>query len=277
LFVIKFIAWYLTHSLAIYTDMLEGIVNILSAFIGLYSLYFSAQPRDLKHPYGHGKVEFISAAGEGLFVMAAGAFIILKIILQSGAPQPLSKLDIGIGLIILTGIINYALGMYSIRTGKKNGSLALIASGKHLQTDTYTTIGIVVGLTLVTLTHYLWFDAATAFIFACLIIWSGIQILREAFEGILDAYDPDLLTDVVVYLNENRRDNWIDLHNLRIIKYGRILHFDAHLTVPGELTVRQAHDEMDEIERLMKAKYGNLIEMFIHLDPALENIDYKEL
>jgi cation diffusion facilitator family transporter len=275
LFAIKFFAWYITHSLAIYTDMLESIVNIVSAFIGLYSLHFSAQPRDPKHPYGHGKVEFISAAGEGAFVIAAGIAIIYQVITSFNTPHSLSQLNFGIALIALTGAINYGLGYYSIATGKKNNSLALIASGKHLQTDTWTTIGILIGLSLVSLTKLAWLDGVTAFIFAALIIWSGIGILKEAFAGILDASDPELITEVVAYLNQHRRPNWLDMHNLRIIKYGRILHFDAHMTVPGHLTVREAHDELDHIEVLMRQKYGSNVEMFIHLDPSDEKINYE--
>ena len=108
---------------------------------------------------------------------------------------------------------------------------------------------------------------------ACLIIYSGIKIMREAFGGIVDEADPELIAEVVDYLNAHRNPNWIDLHNLRIIKYGRILHFDAHMTVPWHLNVRQAHDELKNIERVFQEKYGRNIEMFIHLDPGPEDYD----
>lgn len=268
LFAVKLIAWLMTHSVAIYTDMLESIVNILAAFIGLYSLSYSAQPRDKNHPYGHGKIEFVSAAIEGAFICAAGFAIIAKIVNTYRLGHDVTNLDFGILLIVFTAIVNYAAGFYCVRQGKKSKSLALIASGRHLQTDTYTTIGVILGLVIVRLTGFVWLDNVIAAILACIIIYSGVKIMRQAFAGIVDEADPDLIAEVVDYLNLHRNPNWIDLHNLRIIKYGRILHFDAHMTVPGYLTVREAHDELDRLEELFKQKYGQNIEMFIHLDPG---------
>ncbi|MDB5477636.1 MAG: cation diffusion facilitator family transporter [Alphaproteobacteria bacterium] len=268
LFAIKFFAWYTTRSMAIYTDTLESIVNIISGFFGLYSLYFSAQPRDEKHPYGHGKIEFISAAIEGGFVTFAGVMIIFKVIASLGAPHVLERLDQGIILILITAVANFAIGTFSIRYGKRNKSLALIASGKHLQTDTWSTIGIIVGLVVVAVTGYGFLDSIVALLFGGLIIYSGVIIIREAISGILDAADPELIRDIVAFINLHRRPNWIDLHNLRIIKYGRILHIDAHMTVPGNLTVTKAHEEQEVLAALIREKFGHNVELFIHLDPA---------
>lgn len=268
LFALKLVAWWITQSVAIYTDMLESIVNILAAGIGLYSLTFSAKPRDRKHPYGHGKIEFVSAAIEGAFICAAGLAIIAKVIHTFRYGHTIAHLDIGIGLIGVTGIVNYALGYYCVRQGRKNKSLALSASGRHLQSDTWSTLGIILGLAALHFTGYALLDQIIAAVMAGFIIHSGIKIMREAFAGIVDEADLDLIEEVVAFLNENRRPNWIDLHNLRIIKYGRVLHFDAHMTVPGSLTVHQAHEELDIIENLFKQKYGQSIEMFIHLDPS---------
>lgn len=271
LFAVKFYAWYLTNSVAIYTDALESVVNIVSGFLGLYSLYFAARPRDASHPYGHGKIEFVSAAIEGAFITLAGIIILFRVADVTNDNHELAQLDWGIGLIVITALINYMAGFISIRIGKKNNSIALIASGKHLQTDTYSTIGIIIGLGLVMATGLNWIDGAVALVFAILIMVSGVKILRQAIAGIMDEADPSLIEEVVEYLEQNRRENWIDLHNLRIIKYGSILHFDAHMTVPGHLTVREAHNELKQIEAIMERKYGKRVEMFIHLDPCAEN------
>lgn len=271
LFAVKFYAWWITRSLAIYTDALEGIVNIISGFFGLYSLYYSAQPRDVKHPYGHGKVEFISAAVEGTFVTMAGVLIIFKVIASLKNGQQLEKLDIGIVLIIATGIVNYIAGMVAIRFGRRHNSLALVASGKHLQTDTYSTIGITLGLLIVTFTGYAFLDSIVALFVAVIIVISGIKIVREAIGGIMDEADPALIGELVAYLDANRRPNWLDLHNMRIIKYGRVLHIDAHMTVPWQLNVVEAHAEMKIMEELIREKYGSNVELFIHLDPSREN------
>ena len=137
LFVIKIIAWYLTNSVAILTDALESVINVIAGFIGLYSLYLSAQPRDANHPYGHGKVEFVSAAIEGTLITTAGFVIIYQAIINLRNPREIGQLDYGIALVAITALVNFGVGFFAIKKGSKNNSLALIASGKHLQSDTY--------------------------------------------------------------------------------------------------------------------------------------------
>jgi cation diffusion facilitator family transporter len=270
LFVIKIIAWYLTDSVAILTDALESVVNVTAGFIGLYSLYLSAQPRDANHPYGHGKVEFVSAAIEGTLIAIAGFIIIYEAIRSLRFPHQLAKLDYGIILVAITAVINYAVGYYAIKKGQKNNSLALVASGKHLQSDTYSTIGIIVGLLLILVTNLVWLDSVVALIFAFIIIFTGYKILRGSIAGIMDEADEELLKRVVALLQASRRPNWIDLHNLRIIKYGSTLHIDCHLTVPWYLTVKEGHDEVNEMEKLIDDSFGRSIETFVHTDPCAE-------
>jgi len=141
LFAVKVLAFFITQSVAILTDALESTVNVIAGFIGLYSLYVASKPRDMDHPYGHGKAEFLSAAIEGTLIIIAGLIIIYVAINHIIVPQPLQQLDKGIILVAITAIINFIVGYISIQRGKKNNSLALIASGKHLQTDTYSTVG----------------------------------------------------------------------------------------------------------------------------------------
>ena len=120
LFVIKFIAWYITDSVAVLTDALESVINVVSGFIGLYSLYLSSLPRDENHPYGHGKVEFISASIEGTLISVAGVVIIYEAILNLQHPKVISSLDYGIYLIAVTAVVNYIVGMIAVKKGKKN-------------------------------------------------------------------------------------------------------------------------------------------------------------
>ena len=270
LFLIKLFAWYLTHSVAILTDALESIVNVVAGFIGLYSLYVSGKPKDQDHPYGHGKVEFLSAAIEGLLIGIAGIFIIREAILNLYEPHSIQKLDYGIYLVGITAIINLLAGMICVKTGKKNNSLALIASGKHLMADTYTTIGIIIGLVLLFITGISWIDSVVAIIFALVIFYTGYKIVRSSIAGIMDEADMELLNKMVVLLNENRNPNWIDLHNLRIIKYGAMIHLDCHLTVPWYFNVHQAHDEIDRLSGLVKQHFGDSVELFVHSDGCLD-------
>jgi cation diffusion facilitator family transporter len=269
LLVVKFVAYNLTHSVAILTDALESIVNVVAGFIGLYSLYIAAMPRDVNHPYGHGKAEFISAAVEGTLVLSAGAVIIYSATRNLFFPQAIQKIDTGIYLIAATAIINWLLGFLSLHQGKKNNSLALMASGKHLQTDAYSTLAIIVGLVLIAFTNKIWIDSAVAIGFGAFIIYTGYKIIRSSLAGIMDEADMILLDKMVALLNTNRQENWIDLHNLRVIKYGNVLHVDCHLTVPWYINVHQAHKEIDELAALIRKDFGESLELFVHSDGCL--------
>ena len=269
LLVVKFIAYYSTHSVSILTDALESIVNVLAGFIGLYSLYVAAKPRDMDHPYGHGKAEFISAAIEGTMIGSAGAIILYKAIQHLIHPVALHKIDFGIMLVAITAIINFAVGYFCLQTGKKNNSAALIASGKHLQTDTWSTAGIIAGLALLYFTGYNWIDSAGACLFGCFIVFTGYRIVRSSLAGIMDEADVKLLGHMVEVLNADRRENWVDLHNLRVIKYGSVLHLDCHLTVPWFLNVHEAHREIDALSVLIKKEFGESLELFVHSDGCL--------
>ena len=270
LFILKIIAWWLTKSVAVLTDALESTVNVVAGFISLYSLFVAAKPRDKEHPYGHGKAEFISAAVEGSLVAMAGLVIIYEAIDNILHPHIIQKLDTGMIIIGSTAIINYLTGWYTIKIGTKNNSLALVASGKHLQSDTYSTIGIIGGMALIFLTGWIWLDSAVAIGFAFFIIYTGYTIIRSSLAGIMDEADYALLDKLVSRINENRQENWIDLHNLRIIKFGPVIHVDCHLTVPWFFNVHQAHKEIDAFSAIARNEFGESVELFVHADGCLD-------
>jgi cation diffusion facilitator family transporter len=266
LFVAKVIAYFLTNSLAILTDALESIVNVVAGGIGLYSLFIAAKPKDEEHPYGHGKAEFVSAAVEGTLIVAAGFLIVYETVKNFISPNPIGKLDTGLIMVGITAVINYFAGFICIKIGKKNKSLALHASGRHLQTDTYSTLAIIVGLLLMVITKLYWLDKVIALVMSGFIIYNGYKIIRESLAGIMDEQDMQLLQEIVDLLNKNRRVNWIDLHNFRIIKYGSHLHIDCHLTVPWYLNVHEAQGEIDTLIKLITDDFGETIEFFVHTD-----------
>ena len=270
LFVLKLVAYYLTQSVAVLTDALESTVNVIAGFIGLYSLYVAAKPRDEDHPYGHGKAEFLSASVEGSLVIMDGFIIIYEAIVNFVHPHTLQKLDKGILLVALTAVINFIVGAISIYKGKKNSSMALEASGRHLQTDTYSTLGIILGLVIIWYTKLAVLDSVVSILFAGFIIFTGYRILRSSIAGIMDEADMQLLNKLIAYLNAHRRENWIDLHNLRVIKYGGLLHVDCHLTVPWYLNVHEAHAEIDALTALIRQEFGEAIEFFVHTDGCLD-------
>ena len=266
---VKLFAYYMTNSVSVLTDALESIVNVVAGFFGLYSLQLSSKPKDVEHPYGHGKIEFISAAVEGVMVSVAAVFILFESVKNIITPVPLQQLDTGILLIAGVGVINLLLGLWCTRTGKKNNSLALQASGKHLLSDTYTTAGIVAGLVLLFLTGIPWLDSAVAILFGCIIFYTGFRIVRASVAGIMDERDNELLRKMIVALDSERSKNWVDIHNIRIIKYGSTLHIDCHLTVPWYLNVHEAHEEIDKLGHLVRKEFGDAIELFVHSDGCL--------
>lgn len=270
LLITKMTAYFLTGSVAILTDALESIVNVVAGFFGLFSLYLSAKPRDADHPYGHGKIEFISSAVEGSMIFVAGVLIIYEAVKNLIQPGAIHQLDTGILLIGITALINYGMGFLCVRTGKRNNSLPLISSGKHLQSDTYSTLGILVGLVLIRFTNITWLDSAVAILFSFIILYTGYKIIRESMAGIMDETDKALLVKMVALLNANRKENWVDLHNLRIIKYGSTLHLDCHFTVPWYLNVHEAHKEIDVLAELVRKNFGESLELFVHSDGCLD-------
>jgi cation diffusion facilitator family transporter len=271
LFSIKIIAWWLTHSVAILTDALESIVNIIAGGVGLYSLSIAYKPRDSNHPYGHGKAEFLSAAIEGTLIMLAGVFIIFEAVIQLVHPRELQQLSYGILLVGLSAVINFIVGFFAVKKGRANGSEALEASGHHLQSDTYSTLAIMIGLVLIYFTHIHQLDSIVAIIMSIVIMIIGYRIARKSVAGIMDEADEKILGKVIVLLNNSRLPNWIDIHNLRVIKFGNVLHIDCHMTVPWYLNVRQSHMEVESLRILIEKEFGSAMEFFVHADDCVSN------
>lgn len=266
LFIAKLIAWHLTNSDAVFSDAMESIVNIIAAFMGLYSLYLAAKPKDREHPYGHGKVEFVTSGIEGALIIFAGVIIIVQSVnslLEGNIPQ---KLDWGILIIAVTAGINYLIGYISYKKGVKENSLVLQSSGKHLQSDTFTTLGVVLSLVLVYFTKIYWIDGVVALLFGGYIMFVGYKIIRKALSGIMDEADLDMLSRLSSFLNDNRKPEWIDIHNMRIQQHGSGLHIDAHLTIPWYFELRKAHNSMEELYKLIGENTDREIEFNFHLD-----------
>ncbi|MCB4236028.1 cation diffusion facilitator family transporter [Kaistella anthropi] len=266
LFIGKLIAWQLTNSDAVFSDAMESIVNIIAGFMGLYSLYLAAKPKDNDHPYGHGKVEFVTSGVEGALIIFAGIIIIVQAvnsILNGNVPK---KLDWGMLIVALTAAINYLMGYISVKKGIRENSLVLQSSGKHLQSDTITTLGVVLSLILVYFTKIYWIDAVVALIFGGYIMFIGYKIIRKSLSGIMDEADLGMLTRLSEILTKNRKTEWVDIHNTRIQQHGSGLHIDAHLTLPWYYELRKAHEEMEEVYKIIAKNSDRTIEFNFHLD-----------
>ena len=194
--------------------------------------------------------------------------IIYEAIKRLLVPAEVGKLDVGIIIVAVSGVLNYLMGYYSIRTGKKYGSMALVAGGKHLQSDTYSTIGLVAGLLVLYFTGLAWIDSALALIFGTIIIVTGVSILKNTISGLLDTADDKLLGELADLLNENREPEWVDIHNTKVIKSGNSIYIDCDLTVPWYYTVSEGHKSGEKLKNVLKGRYSDKVQLTLHLDPC---------
>lgn len=266
LFIAKLIAWRLTNSDAVFSDAMESIVNIIAAFMGLYALYLAAKPKDDNHPYGHGKAEFITSGIEGALIIFAGLIIVVQAINSLLSKNIPSKLDWGMAIIAATAVINYIMGYISYQKGIKENSLVLQSSGKHLQSDTITTAGVVLSLIIVYLTNLYWLDAVVAIFFGLYIMVVGYKITRKSLSGIMDEQDTDIVSAITTVLEENREIDWIDMHNMKVQQFGANLHIDAHITLPYYYSLREAHQEMEKVIKLLAKNTVRQVEFNFHMD-----------
>lgn len=273
LMAMKFVAWWLTSSVSILTDALESIVNVLAACLGLYALHLSAKPRDADHPFGHGRVETISSAVEGGMICAAGVIIVIEAVDRIIHPTEISELDIGLIIIAIAAVVNYVTGYAAIKKGRKNRSQALVASGKHLCSDTYSSIGIIIGLLLMMGVKALgydapWLDGAIATLFGAIIFVTGAKVIRESMDTVMDKVDLDIVNNVLKTLNDHRHEDWVDVHNLRIIKYGTSLHIEMHVVFPRYMTIGEQRNEILEVTDSISDIYGDSVDLTIMGDPC---------
>lgn len=265
----KFTAYLITHSNAILTDAVESIVNVIASGFAFYSIYLSAQPKDDNHPYGHGKVEFFSVFLEGGLIFIAGLLIVGKAFYNIFFPDEIENLLQGIGIIAFTGGINFALGTYMVRRGKDLNSLTIIADGKHLQIDSYSTLGLLIGLLLLYVTKIQQIDIVLSLCLGGYILFSGYKLVRKSIGGLMDESDFELIDKVVDIMDAHRIDSWIDVHNLRVQRYGHELHIDCHLTLPNYFDLIKVHEEVSRVDKLINEHVHVGTELFIHADPCL--------
>lgn len=268
LMVIKITAFFLTGSNAILTDALESTINIFAGSFALYALIFASKPKDLNHPYGHGKIEFISGGIEGTLIFSAGLIMVVKSFYNLLYPNELKEINVGIFLTAVAGLVNFAMGVKLEKQGSKKGSEILKSGGKHLKSDGYSSAALVIGLVLISFFKESWIDNTIAIAFGLLITYQGFKVVRSSVSGIMDETDFESAKEIIQVLQENRKPEWIDIHNFRIVKYGRDLHIDAHVTLPYYWELKESHDELEMVSKTISDHTDSSIEVFFHGDPC---------
>jgi cation diffusion facilitator family transporter len=267
----KVTAYSLTGSAAIASDAIESVVHVVATGFALYSVIKSRQPPDPLHPYGHGKIELFSAGFEGGLIILAACAIVAQVgqTLVLGA-QP-HDLGVGILLTLAAGVVNLVLGLYLIRSGRNTGSLAVEADGKHVLTDSYTSLGVVMGLTLVRLTGWSILDPLVAIAVALNIAVTGGRLIRASVGGLMDEAEEHVLSAILSIIHEARAPEWIDVHHLRSWRSGDRRYVDLHLTVPRYWDIDRAHVAHRDVEEAVLGHIDAEGEVIIHLDPCNAN------
>jgi cation diffusion facilitator family transporter len=264
----KFFAWNLTQSQVVFSDAMESIVNVAAAAFMLFAVVLASRPPDDNHPYGHGKIEFITGGFEGGLIAFAAIVIIYEAVMALIHGSQPQHLDVGMGIVGAAGVANLALGAYLMRTGREHHSPALIADGKHVISDFWTSAGAVVGLLLVWITGLAWIDAVVAIIVAIALLRTGAALIRESARGLMDEIDEDVVGQVAEALEKARAPGIIEIHDLKAINLANFHHVDLHVVVPEFWTVDEAHHALDAYQERMLLHHEKAGELQFHMDPC---------
>ena len=265
---LKFYAYFVTHSQVVLTDALESIINVFTSGFALYSVYLASIPKDENHPYGHGKIEHLSVGFEGGLILFAGLYIFYSATRALFEPHAVAAPDLGVALLAVAGLVNLAVGYVLVRGGKRLKSAALVGDGQHLYLDALTSLVSGAALLLVFFTGVVLFDSAAALLLGGVIVVNGYKLVRRSVSALMDESDAATVAEVVATLQRHRQPAWIDVHNLRVQRYGANLHIDCHMQMPYYFSLDAIHNELNAIERLLRQHTDVEVEMFVHADPC---------
>lgn len=273
---LKTAAWWLTDSVGLLSDALESIVNLAAALLALSMLRLAAAPPDEDHPYGFSKAEYFAAGTEGALIVLAAAGILASAIPRLIEPRPLDAPVLGLALTGAASAINLAVALLLIRVGRENHSVTLEADGRHLMTDVWTSIGVIIGVALVFATGWLRLDPLVALAVAAHIVWTGVGLVRRSASGLLDAAIPRGDQDEVTRLfAEYSRRYGITFHALRTRQAGARRFVSFHILVPDAWSVAQAHRLSEEIEARIRSLVPNA-SVFTHIEPISDPASYED-
>ena len=290
---LKSYAYFLTDSVGLLSDALESIINLVAAMIMLVVLYIAAKPPDEKHPYGHEKIEYFSSGAEGVMILLAAVSIMVTAWERLSHPQPLQQLDIGIAISVFASIINLIAALILIHAGKKNNSITLESDGKHLMTDVWTTVGILIGIGIILTANSFeeslaiakqfglngWeiIDPIIAIFVALNIVWTGLKLLQRTFLGLMDgALASEEQAQIIDVLEQFVALNNIAYHALRTRYAGSRRFMSVHILVPGNWSVQKGHDLAELIEQRITEIFDN-IDIDTHLEPIEDPVSWEHL
>jgi cation diffusion facilitator family transporter len=265
-FALKYAAYYLTGSIALYSDALESIINVVTAIAAFMAVRLSAAPADANHPYGHHKVEYFSAVLEGVLIIVAALMILREAYFGFFTPKMLDAPGMGLAINAAASVFNGIWSWMLISQGRRLRSPAIIADGRHLLTDVFTSAGVLVGLVFIPVTGWTWLDPVLAAFVAINILWSGWGLIKESIGGLMDEALPEATLSRVREIISCNAEGAIEAHDLRTRHAGKMTFIDFHLVVPGAMSVTNAHDICDRLERALKDEVEDAL-ITIHVEP----------
>ncbi|HRC85565.1 MAG TPA: cation diffusion facilitator family transporter [Thermoanaerobaculia bacterium] len=266
---LKWVAYYLTGSVALYSDALESLVNVVAATAAWVALWVAGRPADDNHAFGHTKAEYFSAVLEGALILLAAATIVREAWGRLAHPQELEGLDLGLLVSVVASVINAGLGWYLLRRGKAERSPALKADGLHILTDVVTTFGVLAGVGLAWATGWWILDPLLAIVVALNIVWAGSKLVRESLSGLMDEGLPGEEMTALQDALAEPLPGVLEIHDLRTRKAGPVTFVQLHLVVEGSRTVEHAHQLCDELEAKIAARVPGA-QVLIHVEPEAE-------
>jgi len=265
IFAVKLGAWYISGSVALLSDALESIINIVASCLMLFSVYVSGRPADDEHHYGHQKVEYITSLAEGGLIITAAIFIIHTALERLSDPVPITSVGSALGINLFATALNGGLSWYLIRRSKETGSIALEGDAKHLLSDVVTSVGVAGGLYFSQLTGWIQADAIIALAVSVLIIRMGAVIILKSSRGLMDDHCPETEEKIEALLDRHR-SNFVDYHDIKTRRSGTQVFAELHLSIDGEMTVKEAHDFTDHLEEDLKNELPD-VSVTIHIEP----------
>lgn len=272
---LKFGAYFLTGSVGLLSDAVESLVNLVAALTALFALWYSTRPVDRSHNYGHHKIEFFSAAVEGGLILLAAAIIVGYSLQRLISPHPIESIGIGLVVALIATAVNLALAVTMLRVAREHGSIVLTADGQHLMTDVWTTVGVVVALIVASITGWSWVDPVVGLLVAVNIVRIGLQLLRSAFDGLMDRAIPGDQEHRIRLEIERMLPPEVTYHALRTRFAGAQRVIDLHLLVPGTEPVRDAHLLAKRLEQAIDTIYPGT-ETVIHIEPVEDPDSWRD-
>jgi len=274
---LKFVAYMLTGSVGLFSDALESVVNLIAAVVALFMITLAEKPADEEHAFGHHKAEYFSSAIEGGLIVLAAFSIIWSAIPRIIHPQPLE--NVGIGLLVAVGAsgINLAVGLILIKNGRKNHSITLEADGKHLMTDVYTSVGVLLGIGLVRISGWLILDGIVAVGVALNILWTGYQLMRRSAMGLLDSSIPAVERNEIIKALDSLKIHQVDYHSLLTRQAGQRKFVAVHVLMPGEMTIQEGHNMVEKVEKDIRDLFDAPVTVFTHLEPIEDPVSMHDI